>query len=206
MDNTTLISYLPASAQQTLATLEATVTTYLTQLFQSLPESLQKNLLTIAASPHLSRTNLQYILRLIVIISTYILFRPHLEALLRKATGAPDPRATELENRLRFLQDLKDGKIQPQGGVEVVDGKVVVKPRAGAVKTPQKSVAGGSGSGTGKKKGTGKGKVVKLVVPGDEDESTPQQSGKSVADASPKQDNVSTATPNTRASTRRRKA
>lgn len=141
-----------------------------------------------------------------MIISTYILFRPHLEALLRKATGAPDPRATELENRLRFLQDLKDGKIQPQGGVEVVDGKVVVKPRAGAVKTPQKSVAGGSGSGTGKKKGTGKGKVVKLVVPGDEDESTPQQSGKSVADASPKQDNVSTATPNTRASTRRRKA
>ncbi|KAK5059847.1 hypothetical protein LTR84_009730 [Exophiala bonariae] len=201
-----ITSYLPAGAQQTLATLEATVTSYLRQIFDNLPSSVQTHLLNVAASPHLSRTNLQYILRLIVIISTYILFRPHLEALLRKATGAPDPRATELENRLRFLQDLKDGKIQPQGGVEVVDGKVVLKPRApagaGVMKTLEKS-------GASKKKGTGKGKVVKLVVPGDEDQGPQQQQqrgDKNVADASPKQSPVSTATPNTRASTRRRKA
>lgn len=186
-------SYLPSAVIETLSTLESTLTIALTRTFHTLPESLQTQLVTIASSPHLSRTNLLYVLRLIVIIATYILFRPHLEALLRRATGAPDPRKTELENRLRFLRDLKDGKIQPQGGVEVIDGKVVVKPRSG-VNVPKGATASAAGAVTPKKKG--KGKVVKLLVPGEEEDQVPDKS----------QSPVSTATPSTRASTRRRKA
>lgn len=190
-------SYLPSAVIETLSTLESTLTIALTRTFHTLPESVQTQLVTVASSPHLSRTNLLYILRLVVIIATYILFRPHLEALLRRATGAPDPRKTELENRLRFLQDLKDGKIQPQGGVEVIDGKVVVKPRSG-VNAPKGAAAEMVTPGKEKKKG--RGKVVKLLVPGEEED---QASGQSPPQS---QSPVSTATPNTRASTRRRKA
>ncbi|KEF54026.1 uncharacterized protein A1O9_09821 [Exophiala aquamarina CBS 119918] len=178
-------SYLPTSVTTTLQSLEDSITLFLTQLFENLPPFVQTYLLAISSSPYLTRTNLQYSLRLIVIISTYLLFRPHLEALFRRATGTPDARREELQNRLKFLQDLKEGKVKPQGGVEVVDGKVVLRPN------PVKRDAEGA-----KAKGRGQGKVVKLVVPGDEVDVGVQDAAQS----------DSMATPNTRASTRRRKA
>jgi len=205
MSNLSSASYLPEGIASTLQNLELAITEFLATLLQSLPPAVQSYLLSIQSSPYLTRSNLQYALRLIVIISTYLLFRPHLEALFRRATGTPDARREELQNRLKFLQDLKEGKIKPQGGVEVVDGKVVLRPN------PVRKDA----------KGTGKGKVVKLVVPGDDAEGddgkgggagaqspTKKKKNKRESGASTKS-STSTATPttpNTRASMRRRNA
>ncbi|RVX67605.1 hypothetical protein B0A52_08134 [Exophiala mesophila] len=155
-------------------------------LYTRLPPSLQETLdriqTQVSESPYMTRSNLQFGMRIVVVLLTFLLFRPHLETLYRKLTNNPDPRTVELQNRLRFLQDLKEGKIAPQGGVQVVDGKVVLKPH------PPPTAQGIQNAKSGK------GKVVKLMVPGDE---SPSDSGA--------QTSATTATP-TPAKSRRRKA
>lgn len=98
------------------------------QLYDAIPPSVQ---------PFVTRQNLQNILRIVVIIATYLLFRPHLETLFRKASGFPDPRQAEIQARLEALQTGE--KITPQTG----------RP---------KGVAGVGMVGSG-------GRVVKLVIP-----------------------------------------
>ena len=142
------------SISSTLNTLQLVLISYLTTFYTWLhailppPVQAQLDSLTVTLDPYMTRSNAQYMLRIVVIISTYLLFRPHLEALFRKASNTPDARQVELENRLQFLREVKEGKVKPTGGVEVVDGKVVLK--------PNRPEAGGK-----KGKGGG-GKVVKF--------------------------------------------
>ena len=133
----------------------------LSDTFQShLPPQLQ---------PYFTRTNLQTILRVIVIISTFLLFQPQLDRLLRKVTGKPDPRQAEIDARLEFLKQQKEGGVlggMPSaslgGKVPVVnkEGKIVklITPeQAGALnkaqlskKSPAKTAAGKRGKKSGK--------------------------------------------------------
>jgi len=76
------------------------VDSYLSIIHESLPPQLQL---------YFTRTNIQQILRVIVIISTYIMFKPHLESLYRTMTGKPDSRQEEIQARLEFLRKQKEG-------------------------------------------------------------------------------------------------
>lgn len=171
------MSDLKANIASTFGSIKQTsstqIETLLTRIYTSLPPAIQQTLTTTQAriheSPYLTRTNIQFSLRIVVVIMTLLLFRPHLETLYRNLTNTPDPRKVELENRLRFLQDLKDGKVKPQGGVEIVDGKVVLKPH------PKPTAQGKKNAKVG-----GKGKVVKLVVPGEGDRGGESAAGKDV--------------------------
>ncbi|EXJ84687.1 hypothetical protein A1O3_05357 [Capronia epimyces CBS 606.96] len=106
--------------------------------------------------PYLTRENLQSFLRLVVLLATYLLFRPHLESLMRKISGKPDPRQAEIEARLAFLKKQREGTVattvvmpgtQPGDGAkrntQVVarDGKIVglVKPEEGGQKSKGKN-------------------------------------------------------------------
>ncbi|KAK7905468.1 hypothetical protein LTR67_000190 [Exophiala xenobiotica] len=77
-----------------------TLDTFLSSLHSSLPPLLQS---------YLTRPALQTLLRSIIILSTYLLFRPHLESLFRKITKTPDKTQEEIKARLEFLQQQKDG-------------------------------------------------------------------------------------------------
>lgn len=146
-------------------------------LYTRLPPSLQEQLDRVytqaSESPYMTRDNLQFGMRIVVILLTFLLFRPHLESLYRTLTNNPDPRTVELQNRLRFLQDLKDGKVKPQGGVQVVDGKVVLKPH------PSPTAQGIQNAKAGK------GKVVRLVVPDDNQSQSAAQTSSTTATATP---------------------
>lgn len=82
-----------------------------------------------AAQPYLTRDNVQGVLRVIVIAATYLLFRPHLEGLMRKMSGTPDPRRAEIEARREVLRQYQQDpeehqRRQQQRQVEVdVGGK-----------------------------------------------------------------------------------
>ncbi|KAJ9613267.1 hypothetical protein H2200_003209 [Cladophialophora chaetospira] len=93
---------------------------YLDSIHDSLPPQ---------AQTYFTRQNIQLLLRSIVIISTYLLFRPQLERLFKKVTGTPDQREEELKARLEFLRQQKDGEstgATPKKSVGVVgkDGSV----------------------------------------------------------------------------------
>ncbi|KIX92884.1 uncharacterized protein Z520_11360 [Fonsecaea multimorphosa CBS 102226] len=111
-----------------------------------------------ALQAYLTRQNLQTLLRVIVALSTYILFRPHLESLFRKMTGTPDRREEEARARMEFLRrQQQQQQQQPQTGgqggnrsmgIVGKDGKVyqVVSP------AQQQQGAGGKNAKGGKKK------------------------------------------------------
>ncbi|KAL6251673.1 hypothetical protein RBB50_001883 [Rhinocladiella similis] len=118
---------------------------------------------------YLTRANLQSILRIVVIIATYILFRPHLESLFRKITGTPDKRQEEIKARLEFLRQQKEKAEAPamfSGKIPVLnkEGKILklvtpeeaetLKKRGAAVDDPTStstSSPNGAGGGKGKK-------------------------------------------------------
>ncbi|ETI20998.1 hypothetical protein G647_07341 [Cladophialophora carrionii CBS 160.54] len=94
---------------------------HLDSLHDALPPSLQA---------YFTRQNIQLLLRVVVIISTYTLFRPHLESLFRKATGTPDQREEEIKARVELARQQRDGvgrgAVPPGGvgaGVGVVGGQ-----------------------------------------------------------------------------------
>lgn len=144
-----------------------------TRLPPSLQEQVDRMYTQVSESPYMTRDNLQFGMRIVVVLLTFLLFRPHLESLYRTLTNNPDPRTVELQNRLRFLQDLKDGKVKPQGGVQVVDGKVVLKPH------PPPTAQGIQNAKSGK------GKVVKLMVPDDNQSQSAAQTSSTTATATP---------------------
>ncbi|KAI1624435.1 hypothetical protein EDD37DRAFT_411456 [Exophiala viscosa] len=133
----------------------------LSDTFQShLPPQLQ---------PYFTRSNLQTILRVIVILSTFLLFQPQLDRLLRKLAGKPDPRQAEIDARLEFLKQQKEGGVlggMPSaslgGRIPVVnrEGKIVklispeeaeaLKRAQSAKKSPAKTAAGKKGKKSGK--------------------------------------------------------
>lgn len=96
--------------------------THLDDLSATIQSSLPPQL-----APYFTRANLQSILRLVVIISTYILFRPHVDRLIRKAYGTPDPRQDEIDARVEFLKQQQQGMTSVGGKVPIVnkDGKIV---------------------------------------------------------------------------------
>ncbi|OQU99011.1 hypothetical protein CLAIMM_04716 [Cladophialophora immunda] len=73
-----------------------------------------------ALQAYFTRQNLQALLRVVVAISTYVLFRPHLEGLFRKITGTPDRREEEARARLEFLRQQQQQ--QGAGGAAVGSG------------------------------------------------------------------------------------
>jgi hypothetical protein len=96
---------------------------YLDSVHDALPPYLQA---------YFTRQNIQLLIRVVVIISTYTLFRPHLESLFRKATGAPDRREEEIKARMASLKQQREG-----GG-------------AGSSASPRGAAAGtGAGAGVG---------------------------------------------------------
>ncbi|EHY59285.1 hypothetical protein ABEF95_014532 [Exophiala dermatitidis] len=127
----------------------------LSSTFQSsLPENLQ---------PYFTRANLQSFLRFIVIVLTYLLFRPHLESLIAKVSGRPDPKRAEVEARLEFLKQQKEGQseltkseiMMPQAdgtmkkvGVVARNGKIV-----GLVQDENDKGTNGEGKKSGQQKG-----------------------------------------------------
>ncbi|EXJ75227.1 uncharacterized protein A1O5_01923 [Cladophialophora psammophila CBS 110553] len=119
-----------------------------------------------AVQAYLTRTNLQTLLRVIVAISTYALFRPHLESLFRKMTGTPDRREEEARARLEFLRRQQQegsgvaagagaGRTNKSVGIVGKDGKIyqVVPPQGGQQQQQQQQQQHGGGkNGTGRKK------------------------------------------------------
>ncbi|EXJ55449.1 hypothetical protein A1O7_08376 [Cladophialophora yegresii CBS 114405] len=127
---------------------------YLDSLHDALPPSLQA---------YFTRQNIQLLLRVVVIISTYTLFRPHLESLFRKATGTPDQREEEIKARVEAArqQRVPQGAVPPRG-VGVVGGHQGTVYKQGTVYrgvSPQgdgiAATQGGKGKATrgGKRKG-----------------------------------------------------
>ena len=111
-------------------------------------ESIESNINTLRESlppplqAYFTRTNIQLLLRVIVIISTYILFRPHLESLFRKVTGTPDRKQEEIKARLEFLKQQQDGGSGMPKNVGMLgkDGKVNrVTPQQGQGQGQQKA-------------------------------------------------------------------
>ncbi|KAJ4526256.1 hypothetical protein HRR83_001447 [Exophiala dermatitidis] len=127
----------------------------------SLPENLQ---------PYFTRANLQSFLRFIVIVLTYLLFRPHLESLIAKVSGRPDPKRAEVDARLEVLRRQKEQ--QEQGGEAGLTKSEIMMPQAdgtmkkvGVVARNGKIVGlvkdednGGQQKGKKRKNGKGKGK------------------------------------------------
>lgn len=131
-------------------TLLTHVETLASQLRSHLPPSTQ---------PYLTRDNVQGLLRVIVIAATYILFRPHLEGLMRKMSGTPDPRRAEIEARMEVLrqhqQNPEEQQQQQQRQVEVnVGGKkrIAVVGSDGKITGLKDSDADGAGKRNGKEK------------------------------------------------------
>ncbi|KIW97953.1 uncharacterized protein Z519_01537 [Cladophialophora bantiana CBS 173.52] len=119
-----------------------------------------------AVQAYLTRTNLQALLRVIVAISTYALFRPHLESLFRKMTGTPVRREEEARARLEFLRRQQQegsgvaagagggaGKANKSVGIVGKDGKIyqVVPPQVGQQQQQQQHGGGKNRSGSRKK-------------------------------------------------------
>ncbi|KIV87201.1 hypothetical protein PV11_02763 [Exophiala sideris] len=97
----------------------------LSDTFQShLPPQLQ---------PYFTRSNLQTLLRIIVIISTFLLFQPQLDRLLRKIAGRPDPRQAEIDARLEFLKQQKEGGVIGGMPMPSFGGKIPVVNKEGKV-------------------------------------------------------------------------
>ncbi|KIW63954.1 hypothetical protein PV04_08915 [Phialophora macrospora] len=124
---------------------------YLDSVHDALPPYLQA---------YFTRQNIQLLLRVVVIISTYTLFRPHLESLFRKATGTPDRREEEIKARMAALKQQREGgggssAPQPRAGVGMVrqQGTVyrVVPPAQGGANTPTQGTTKGRAKG-GKRK------------------------------------------------------
>ncbi len=103
-----------------------TLDTFLSDLHSSLPPALQA---------YFTRSNVQSLLRAIIILSTYLLFRPHLESLFRKITGTPDKRQEEIKARLEFLKQQKDGNPNPQPNLDpaMFGGKIPLVNREGKI-------------------------------------------------------------------------
>ncbi|KAL2444017.1 hypothetical protein ABEF95_014748 [Exophiala dermatitidis] len=129
------------------------IDTFSSKIQSTLPQELQ---------PYFTRDNLQSFLRFIVIVLTYLLFRPHLETLIAKVSGRPDPRRAEVEARLEVLRKQKEQ--QEQGGEAGLTKSEIMMPQA---------------DGTMKKVGVvaRNGKIVGLVK--DENEKDPgEEKGK----------------------------
>ncbi|KAJ9622189.1 uncharacterized protein PV06_06452 [Exophiala oligosperma] len=145
--------------------------------FQQTLDSI-KTSLPLQVQPYLTHTNLQSFLRIVVIIATYLLFRPHLESIFRKITGTPDKRQEEIKARLEFLQRQKEkseAMAMFGGKIPVLnkEGKVLklvtpeeaemLKAQGAAVDGPSPrstNSPGGAGAGAGKgKKGKSKKKA-----------------------------------------------
>lgn len=124
------------------------IETISTNIQSQLPPTLQ---------PYATRDNLQSFLRFVVLIATYILFRPHLESLLRKISGKPDPRQAEIEARIEFLKKQQEGTV----------ATTMVMPGSQAGGAARRNV----------KVVTRDGKIVGMVKEEDEDEKG-QKSGK----------------------------
>jgi hypothetical protein len=133
-----------------------TLDTFLSSLHSSLPPLLQS---------YLTRPALQTLLRSIIILSTYLLFRPHLESLFRKITKTPDKRQEEIKARLEFLQQQKDGitgnpKPNPNNlslGPNTFGGKIPLVNREGKIVkllTPEEAEAMKKSQQQQKHKGT----------------------------------------------------
>ncbi|KIX00017.1 uncharacterized protein Z518_10944 [Rhinocladiella mackenziei CBS 650.93] len=131
-----------------LSILQSQLQSQFTQIYASLPEPLQL---------YFTRQNLQILLRVIIIISSYILFRPHLESLFRKVTGTPDPRQAEIEARLQLLRQQREDATNASIGTNTGTS---AKPRT-------MEVVGKAG------------RVVKLVVPGEKEEQENQSRSRS---------------------------
>ncbi|KIW82053.1 hypothetical protein Z517_05080 [Fonsecaea pedrosoi CBS 271.37] len=118
-----------------------------------------------ALQAYFTRQNLQAVVRVIVGISTYILFRPHLESLFRKVTGTPDRREEEARVRVEYLRQQQEAVAAVAGGqgksVGIVgkDGKIyqVVPPQRG--QQQQQAAAGGGKNEKGGRRKGGKGKA-----------------------------------------------
>ena len=117
---------------------------YLDAVRDSLPPQVQV---------YFTRQNLQLLLRVIIIIASYTLFRPYLESLFRKVTGTPDQREEEIKARMEFLKQQREGggAVPPRSvGVVGKDGKVYKVPKT---KKAEEPVAQGSNKKQGKAKG-----------------------------------------------------
>jgi hypothetical protein len=79
----------------------------LTAVQSRLPSQLESLLLPASVQPYVTRDHVQTALRVVVIVATYLLFRPHLESLFRVMTGRKDPRQEEIQARLAFLNRQK---------------------------------------------------------------------------------------------------
>ncbi|KIW12837.1 hypothetical protein PV08_08024 [Exophiala spinifera] len=114
------------------------------------------------AQAYLTRTNLQSFLRIVVIVATYLLFRPHLETLFRKITGTPDKRQEEIKARIEFLQQQQQQEAAAMFGGKIPvlnkEGKILklvtpeeaetLKRQGAAVDGPTGSTGTGTGTGT----------------------------------------------------------
>jgi hypothetical protein len=135
--------------------------TYLDSLSSTIQSTIPPSL-----HPYLTRENLQSFLRIIVLLGTYLLFRPHLESLLRKISGKPDPRQAEIEARLEFLKKQQEGTVAttmvlPGEGGERREVKVLARGGkiVGFVNEDEEGGEKGKGGQNGKKgKSKGKGK------------------------------------------------
>ena len=59
---------------------------------------------------------LRNVLRVVVVATVYLLFRPHLDRLIRKMSGAPDSRAEALKVRVAELRAREGGGAGGGGG------------------------------------------------------------------------------------------
>ncbi|OAP64785.1 hypothetical protein AYL99_00757 [Fonsecaea erecta] len=112
-----------------------------------------------ALQVYLTRQNLQTLLRVIVAISTYILFRPQLESLFRKMTGTPDRREEEARARMEYIRLQQERQQAAAGlgksvGIIGKDGKIYqVVPPPQSRQQQQQGTGGKNGKGGKKKDG-----------------------------------------------------
>ncbi|OCT44670.1 hypothetical protein CLCR_06405 [Cladophialophora carrionii] len=127
---------------------------HLDSLHDALPPSLQA---------YFTRQNIQLLLRVVVIISTYTLFRPHLESLFRRATGTPDQREEEIKARVELARQQRERERRsavPPGGVGAGATVGVVGRQQGTVYRVVSTQGPGDGNAAAPAQGT-KGKAPK---------------------------------------------
>jgi hypothetical protein len=122
---------------------------YLDSVHDALPPYLQA---------YFTRQNIQLLIRVVVIISTYTLFRPHLESLFRKATGAPDRREEEIKARMASLKQQREGggagsSASPRGAAAGAGVGVGMVGQQGTVYRVVSPTQGAAGTTKGKTKG-----------------------------------------------------
>lgn len=74
---------------------------------------------------NITRENLQDLLRLIMVIATYLLFRPYLEQIFRRISGTPDRQQSQLQARVSAMVEEHENKkpAVDDAGAEQLDPK-----------------------------------------------------------------------------------